>query len=368
MRRHGMVAAKSPEENPTTLKNNLLVCSALLSLMPGVGAAQSSVDFTGGTLIWIQYAGTLPAVSTARSTCATVISKRRSTPRIRTAGSWRHLGAPASPLVGKDPRFADAGIARQGRQGVGGGAAPAGAASAELQEHSYTLRLRARGSGPMPADVAMTLLVAGPGEPDGGRELASGDSCRGLGMGAAPSRDPPPCRGRTSALERAYRAHGRQHAHDAPGRRCSHPARAGGPVESLMPTIQGKIMRSFKSLLHPLAMALYTLALRGSAFAGNGSDPSRLPLCRSFAGADACLLPVENGRFDSLEGWTRASGLPNIGYDEDGNPYAALDTGASIRQAVYAHFGKAPRDVAYALHFRVGSDNGAITRSGRCSP
>ncbi|WP_426285328.1 hypothetical protein [Luteibacter sp. E-22] len=117
-------------------------------------------------------------------------------------------------------------------------------------------------------------------------------------------------------------------------------------------------MRSFKSLLPPLAMGLCTLALPGSAFAGNGSDPSRLPPCHSFAGADACLLPVENSRFDSLEGWTRASGLPNIGYDEDGNPYAALYTGASIRQAVYAHFGKAPQDVAYALHFRVRSDNG----------
>lgn len=110
--------------------------------------------------------------------------------------------------------------------------------------------------------------------------------------------------------------------------------------------------------MRSLKVGLCILVLPVSAFAGNGPDPSRLPPCHPFGGAEACRLPVENGGFDSLEGWTRASGLPNIGYDEIGNPYAALYTGASIRQAVYAHFGKAPQSVAYALHFRVRSDNG----------
>jgi len=103
---------------------------------------------------------------------------------------------------------------------------------------------------------------------------------------------------------------------------------------------------------------LCALAFSGGAFAGNGPDPAGLPFCQQVYGAHACRLPVKNGQFDGLGGWTRASGLPSIGYDISGNPYAALYTGASIRQAVYAHAGRSPQDVAYALRFRVRADNG----------
>lgn len=109
--------------------------------------------------------------------------------------------------------------------------------------------------------------------------------------------------------------------------------------------------------LSSLALGLCVFAMAGVAVAGNGPDPSGLPFCAQVHGANACQLPVYNGRFDSLDGWTRPSGLPSIGYDISGNPYASLYTGASIRQAVYAHFDRSPQEVAYALRFRVRADN-----------
>lgn len=118
-------------------------------------------------------------------------------------------------------------------------------------------------------------------------------------------------------------------------------------------------MTSFKPLCLP-AFALCALAFAATTPAGNGPDPSRLPACQQATGVDACRLPVKNGQFDDLDGWTRASGLPSIGYDPSGNPFASLYTGASIRQAVYAHFGKSSRDLAYALRFRVRSHNGDV--------
>jgi hypothetical protein len=119
------------------------------------------------------------------------------------------------------------------------------------------------------------------------------------------------------------------------------------------------IMKTLRLLHRPLlALGLGALSCSGSALAGNGPDPSHLPSCRPGGDADACNLPVKSHQFDSLQGWTSASGLPSIGYDELGNAYAALYTGATISQAVYAHFGKSPNDLAYALRFRVRSHNG----------
>ncbi|MDQ0010117.1 hypothetical protein J2T07_002307 [Luteibacter jiangsuensis] len=116
-------------------------------------------------------------------------------------------------------------------------------------------------------------------------------------------------------------------------------------------------MISLKSLYRP-AFAMALCATAGTAVAGNGPDPSGLPLCQQVSGADACRLPVRNGQFDNLDGWTRTSGLPSIGYDPSGNPYASLYTGAGIHQAVYAHFGTLSQEAAYVLRFRVRSDNG----------
>jgi hypothetical protein len=111
-----------------------------------------------------------------------------------------------------------------------------------------------------------------------------------------------------------------------------------------------------KTLL-PLGLGL--LCLAGMASAGKGPDPSGLPQCQSSSAAEACRLPLKNGQFDSLEGWTRPDGLPSIGEDETGNTYAALHVGAVLSQPVFAHFGASPQDVAYALRFRTRADRGA---------
>jgi hypothetical protein len=117
-------------------------------------------------------------------------------------------------------------------------------------------------------------------------------------------------------------------------------------------------MISLKSLYRP-ALVIALCAIAGTSAADNdGPDPSGLPPCQQSSQADACRLPVRNGQFDSLDGWTRTSGLPSIGYDPAGNPHASLYTGAGIHQAVYAHFGTLSQDAAYVLRFRVRSHNG----------
>lgn len=113
---------------------------------------------------------------------------------------------------------------------------------------------------------------------------------------------------------------------------------------------------SYLVLCSTLATGLGLLASSGSAIAGNGSDPSRLPPCQSVNVNDACRLPIKNGQFDSLDGWERPNGLPSLGQDERGNSYAALYVGAELSQPVFAHFGVAPQDVAYTLSFRVRAD------------
>lgn len=117
-------------------------------------------------------------------------------------------------------------------------------------------------------------------------------------------------------------------------------------------------MTSFRSFRLPaFAAGLCALALAGAAVAGNSPGPSELPLCVQGADQDACRLPVKSDQFDTLDGWERRSGLPSIGYDESGNSYASLFTGAAIGQEVYAHFGRSSQDVAYVLRFRMRSDN-----------
>jgi hypothetical protein len=116
---------------------------------------------------------------------------------------------------------------------------------------------------------------------------------------------------------------------------------------------------SYLLLCSTLVTGLGLLASSGSAIAGNGPDPSRLPPCQSVDVKDACRLPVKNGQFDSLDGWERPNGLPSLGQDERGNTYAALYVGAELSQPVFAHFGAAPQDVAYALRFRVRADRSA---------
>ncbi|WP_426285329.1 hypothetical protein [Luteibacter sp. E-22] len=154
------------------MKKNLLVCSALLSLMPGVGAAQSSVDFTGGTLM-----DSLCTDATSGFHCTVDLRNGDFEAPINATDPYRwQLEAPRGtrfPYLGRTPDSRTLALPGRGAKAWAEAPLPPVAASAELQEHSYTLRLRARGSGPMPADVAMTLLVTGPGEPDGGRELAT---------------------------------------------------------------------------------------------------------------------------------------------------------------------------------------------------
>ena len=107
-----------------------------------------------------------------------------------------------------------------------------------------------------------------------------------------------------------------------------------------------------------LAAGACLLAFAGIATAGQGLAPSHLPLCESSVAEETCRLPLKHGQFDSFEGWRR-HGLPSIGHDEAGNPYAALHVGAALSQAVFAHFGAPPQGVAYAVRFRVRADVGA---------
>lgn len=109
------------------------------------------------------------------------------------------------------------------------------------------------------------------------------------------------------------------------------------------------------------ALGLCSLAVTGTAFASDSPDPSGLPACQMGMAADACRMDLKNGQFDALDGWTRI-GMPSIGHEASGNPYAALHVGAVLSQAVYAHFDTPSERVAYTLRFRVRADRhvGAI--------
>jgi hypothetical protein len=90
--------------------------------------------------------------------------------------------------------------------------------------------------------------------------------------------------------------------------------------------------------------------------AGGMPDPTHLPKCHSFIGADVtCRLPVKNATFDSLDAWT-ALGRVSHG-TEGGTSFASLTSGGSVQQAVYAMFYKWS-GAAYALRFRVRSTSG----------
>lgn len=115
-----------------------------------------------------------------------------------------------------------------------------------------------------------------------------------------------------------------------------------------------KLVHSFRRSRQ--AVALGVLFLGGPAFAALTPDFTHLPRCHSYIGADVtCRLPVKNGGFDGLAGW---EGLGEVDVEtEEGNSYASIGHGSSIRQAVYAMFYKWT-GATYALRFRVRSTSG----------
>lgn len=105
-----------------------------------------------------------------------------------------------------------------------------------------------------------------------------------------------------------------------------------------------------------LATASSFASQTSSGFNDIGPSPAGLPSCNSSEIFDACRLPVKQGQFDSLAGWTQ-NGRVSQGGDASGNQYATLGGGSSIRQAVYADFGTLSKDASYVLRFRVMSEN-----------
>ncbi|SEO85665.1 hypothetical protein SAMN02800692_2559 [Luteibacter sp. UNC138MFCol5.1] len=116
---------------------------------------------------------------------------------------------------------------------------------------------------------------------------------------------------------------------------------------------------------HLVLAAFCATSLAGTAVAGTqtssgfshiGPSPAGLPSCNSTEIFDACRLPVKQGMFDSLQGWT-ANGMVSQGSDASGNGYAAIRPGSSVRQAVYASFGTPNEDASYVLRFRLLSES-----------
>ena len=94
-----------------------------------------------------------------------------------------------------------------------------------------------------------------------------------------------------------------------------------------------------------------------SGFNDIGPSPAGLPACNSSEIFDACRLPVKQGTFDTLGGWTLTNRVSQGG-DATGNQYAAIGGGSAIRQAVYAEFGTPSQDTSYVIRFRVRSEHG----------
>ncbi|WP_448098519.1 hypothetical protein [Luteibacter yeojuensis] len=78
-----------------------------------------------------------------------------------------------APYLGKTPDSRVLALPGKGSSAAVDAVLQQAAVKAGFPTHTYSVRLRARGSGPLPADLAITLLVNASGNPAGARELAS---------------------------------------------------------------------------------------------------------------------------------------------------------------------------------------------------
>lgn len=148
------------------MKNKPLVGAALLTFVLGTGAAQANTTETvPGTLM-----NSVCAEATGEYRCLVDLRNGDFEAPIDSSDPYRwQFHAPrgvSAPYLGMTPDSRTLALPGKGATAWVDAPLPPVAAGSDQPKHTYTVRLRARGSGPMPAGVAVTLLMAG-------RELAT---------------------------------------------------------------------------------------------------------------------------------------------------------------------------------------------------